>query len=32
MDHVERMAAEIAPIVQPWDWPIARRARARALA
>lgn len=32
LDHVERMAAEIAPIVQPWDWPIARRARARALA
>lgn len=32
LEHVERMAAEIAPIVQPWDWPIARRARARALA
>jgi CAI-1 autoinducer synthase len=32
MDHVEHMAAEIAPIVQPWDWPIARRARTRALA
>jgi CAI-1 autoinducer synthase len=28
MDHVEAVAREIAPIVKPWDWPIARRARA----
>jgi CAI-1 autoinducer synthase len=28
MDHVERMTREAAPILQPWDWPIARRARA----
>jgi 7-keto-8-aminopelargonate synthetase-like enzyme len=27
MSHVERVAAEIAPIVKPWDWPIARRQR-----
>lgn len=25
--HVEAAAREIAPIVKPWDWPIARRAR-----
>ncbi len=30
LSHVERVAAEIAPVVQPWDWPIARRARAAA--
>ena len=29
---IEAVAAEIAPIVQPWDWPIARRARAAASA
>jgi 7-keto-8-aminopelargonate synthetase-like enzyme len=28
LDHVEQVLAEVAPIVQPWDWPIARRARA----
>ncbi|MES2399982.1 MAG: alpha-hydroxyketone-type quorum-sensing autoinducer synthase [Pseudomonadota bacterium] len=28
LDHVEAAAREIAPIVKPWDWPIARRARA----
>ena len=28
MDHVAGVAREIAPIVKPWDWPIARRARA----
>ena len=28
LDHVESVAREIAPIVKPWDWPIARRARA----
>jgi CAI-1 autoinducer synthase len=27
LQHVEQVAADIAPIVQPWDWPIARRAR-----
>ena len=27
--HVEHVAAEIAPLVKPWDWPIARRMRAR---
>jgi CAI-1 autoinducer synthase len=25
MDHVEAVAREIAPLVRPWDWPIARR-------
>jgi CAI-1 autoinducer synthase len=30
MSHVEAVAAEIAPLVKPWDWPIARRQRARA--
>ena len=29
MDHVEAVAREIAPLVKPWDWPIARRQRAR---
>ena len=28
MRHVESVAQEIAPLLQPWDWPIARRARA----
>ena len=27
LDHVEAAAREIAPIVKPWDWPIARRVR-----
>jgi 7-keto-8-aminopelargonate synthetase-like enzyme len=27
LDHIEAVLAEIAPIVQPWDWPIARRGR-----
>ena len=26
LDHVEAVARELAPIVKPWDWPIARRA------
>jgi CAI-1 autoinducer synthase len=30
MDHLEAVAREIAPIAKPWDWPIARRARASA--
>lgn len=29
MLHVERAAREAAQILQPWDWPIARRQRAR---
>ncbi len=28
LDRIEAVAREIAPIVKPWDWPIARRARA----
>ncbi|MDB5892160.1 MAG: quorum-sensing autoinducer synthase [Polaromonas sp.] len=28
MSHVESVAQEIAPLLKPWDWPIARRARA----
>ena len=32
LDHIEAVAREVAPIVQPWDWPIARRARASAIA
>lgn len=28
LDHVAEVAREIAPIVKPWDWPAARRARA----
>lgn len=27
LDHVEAVAREIAPLVQPWQWPIARRQR-----
>ncbi len=30
LSHLERVAAEIAPRLRPWDWPIARRQRARA--
>lgn len=26
LDHVLGVAAEIAPIVKPWEWPLARRA------
>jgi CAI-1 autoinducer synthase len=26
LDHVLDAAAEIAPLVKPWDWPLARRA------
>ncbi|HEY8048774.1 MAG TPA: alpha-hydroxyketone-type quorum-sensing autoinducer synthase [Ramlibacter sp.] len=29
MAHVERVAREAADILQPWEWPIARRQRAR---
>jgi 7-keto-8-aminopelargonate synthetase-like enzyme len=28
--HLEAVAREVAPIVKPWDWPCARRARAQA--
>lgn len=28
MAHVESVACDIAPILKPWDWPIARRSRA----
>ena len=27
--HIEQAAAAVAPIVQPWNWPIARRAGGR---
>lgn len=27
LDHVTSVAREIAPLVKPWDWPLARRAR-----
>ena len=30
LEHLEAVAREIAPIVKPWDWPCARRARAQA--
>ena len=32
MSHVEAAAQEIAPLLKPWDWPVARRARSAALA
>ncbi|WP_048438219.1 alpha-hydroxyketone-type quorum-sensing autoinducer synthase [Caenimonas sp. SL110] len=28
LDHVEQAAREVAALVKPWDWPIARRGRA----
>ena len=28
LSRIEAVAREVAPIVKPWDWPIARRARA----
>lgn len=31
LSHVEAVAREVAPHVKPWDWPIARRARAGAM-
>ncbi|HUR88515.1 MAG TPA: alpha-hydroxyketone-type quorum-sensing autoinducer synthase [Ramlibacter sp.] len=31
MEHVERVARDAAAILQPWEWPIARRQRARQL-
>lgn len=27
MDRIEQTAQELAPVVKPWDWPIAKRAR-----
>lgn len=29
LGHVESVARELAPLVKPWDWPIARRQRGR---
>lgn len=29
LDHVEAVAREVAPLVKPWDWSIARRLRTR---
>lgn len=29
LQHVEQVAAEVAPLVKPWEWPIARRKRSR---
>jgi hypothetical protein len=31
MDHVEHVAREVAPLVKPWEWPIAKRQRAKVL-
>ena len=31
LSHVEWAARQVAPLVKPWDWPIARRGRAQAL-
>lgn len=28
IEHVEGVARELAPLLEPWDWPIARRNRA----
>ena len=28
LNQIEAVAREVAPLVKPWDWPIARRARA----
>lgn len=30
LQHLEAVAREIAPIVKPWEWPCARRARSQA--
>jgi CAI-1 autoinducer synthase len=32
MEHVESVARDAAPELKPWDWPIARRQRSRAVA
>ncbi|HSV46732.1 MAG TPA: alpha-hydroxyketone-type quorum-sensing autoinducer synthase [Ramlibacter sp.] len=32
MTHLEEVARAVAPLLKPWDWPIARRARGRAAA
>jgi CAI-1 autoinducer synthase len=32
LEHVERVAREAAPLLAPWNWPIARRQRSRAAA
>jgi CAI-1 autoinducer synthase len=31
LDHVVAVARAIAPVVQPWNWPIARRLRVNQL-
>jgi len=31
LQHVERVAHEVAPVLKPWDWPIARRQRGPAI-
>lgn len=30
LDAIESVAREVAPLVKPWNWPIAKRARAQA--
>ncbi len=30
LGHLEQVAADVAPLVRPWEWPIARRQRANA--
>jgi CAI-1 autoinducer synthase len=30
IEHVESVAREVAPLLKPWEWPIARRNRAGA--
>lgn len=30
LEHVEHAARALAPVLKPWDWPIARRARSAA--
>lgn len=32
LDHVERVSRDAAALLEPWDWPIARRQRSRACA
>ena len=31
LDHVAEVAREIAPLVKPWEWPLARRSRSARL-
>lgn len=32
LDHVLAVAADLAPVIEPWNWPIARRNRVAAAA